>query len=148
MGISVSFSTVSLKGCSVFWGNRRIHLVGFSWLQGPSQVTLFLDGRVPRVEGDILPNCGAPSCCSWAPPLGGPWGLLPILRFPLFTTGLMQEGPSQPVLPQVQSLATCVSGSLFPEDPVAALPWFITLGPRVWAVNEPVVLDKINGFVW
>lgn len=73
MGISVSFSTVSPKGCSLFWGNRRIHLVGFSWLQGPSRVTLLLDGRVPRVEGDILPNCGAPSCCSWAPPLGGPW---------------------------------------------------------------------------
>lgn len=66
----------------------------------------------------------------------------------MFTTGLMQEGPSQPVLPQVQSLATCVPGSLFPEDPVAALPWFIALGPRVWAVNEPVVQDKINGFVW
>ena len=75
-------------------------------------------------------------------------GLLPILMFPLFTTGLMQEGPSQPVAPQVQSLAICVSGSLFPEDPVAALPWFITLGPRVWAVNEPVAQDKINGFVW
>ena len=59
------------------WGNRRIHLVGFSWLQGPSRVTLLLDSRVPRVEGDILPNCGAPSCCSWAPPLGESWDCFP-----------------------------------------------------------------------
>lgn len=44
-------------------------------------------------------------------------GLLTRLRVSLFTKELKQEGPSQPLSPQGQSLAICVPGSLFLKHP-------------------------------
>ena len=74
--------------------------------------------------------------------------LLTLLRFPLFTTGLMLEGPPQPVSSSGSDLAFCASAALFPEHPGAASWPFVTQGPRVRAVRAAVVQDKINGFVW
>ena len=71
--------------------------------------------------------------------------LLSIPRLPLFTMGLMREGPPQPSPSHGQIWP---SGPLFPEHPGAASSLFITLGPRVWAVRGAIVQDKINGLVW
>ena len=69
--------------------------------------------------------------------------LLTLLRFPLFTTGLMLEGPPQPVSCSGSDLAFCASGALFPAHPGAASSPFATLGPRVRAVRAAVVKTKL-----
>lgn len=112
---------------SALRGNRRIHQVGFCWQPRPPLSDPLVGQQGLKGRFAILPGCGATF-----PAAGLAWGI-PALR-----PARGQAGGAAWPSPASGSASGRVRVGLH----------FPSAGPGVWAVTEPAMQDRINGFVW